>query len=80
MTDHRTGKSYKIPIQDNAVNAADFKQIKASKHALIGHTEREENETEGGLRVFDGGFTNTTVLRSTITYINGEDGILRYRG
>ncbi len=84
VTDNRTGRTYKIPIQNNSVNASDFKQISASRHVLplIGPeaVDREEDETEGGLRVFDGGFTNTTVLRSAITYINGEEGILRYRG
>ncbi|KAG5651938.1 hypothetical protein H0H81_006880 [Sphagnurus paluster] len=42
--------------------------------------EREENETEKGLRVADKGFLNTAVMRSTITYIDGEAGVLRYRG
>ena len=41
--------------------------------------EREENETERGLRVSDRGFLNTAVIESTITYIDGDNGILRYR-
>ncbi|KAJ7067036.1 peroxysomal citrate synthase [Mycena amicta] len=74
--DNRTGKTYSIPIVDNSVSAVDFKQIKAPK--VPG--EREENETEKGLRVSDKGFLNTAVLRSQITYIDGDTGVLRYRG
>ncbi|KDN43792.1 citrate synthase [Tilletiaria anomala UBC 951] len=80
IIDNRTNSTYKIPITDNSILASDFKKIKASSAAVIGDRQREENETEGGLRVYDAGFTNTAVLRSTITYIDGERGILRYRG
>jgi len=76
VRDNRTGKTYTIPIQDNAVPATAFKDIKAP--AKPG--ERAENETEKGLRVQDKGFLNTAVLQSQITYIDGEAGVLRYRG
>ncbi|GJE88728.1 peroxisomal citrate synthase [Phanerochaete sordida] len=70
VRDNRTGKTYTIPIVDNAVSATDFKAIKAS--AKPG--ERPENETEKGLRVSDKGFLNTAVIQSRITYIDGDAG------
>ncbi|KAF8206334.1 peroxysomal citrate synthase [Mycena galopus ATCC 62051] len=76
VLDNRTGKSYTIPIVDNSISATDFKVISASRSP----GEREENETEKGLRVADKGFLNTAVLRSEITYIDGDAGVLRYRG
>jgi len=76
VVDNRTGKSYTIPIVDNAIPAPEFKKIQAPKRP----GEREENETERGLRIIDRGFLNTAVINSTITYIDGENGILRYRG
>ncbi|KAJ7928940.1 peroxysomal citrate synthase [Mycena leptocephala] len=76
VRDNRTGKSYSIPIVDNSISATDFKAISAPKAP----GEREENETEKGLRVSDKGFLNTAVLRSEITYIDGDAGVLRYRG
>ncbi|KZP00570.1 peroxysomal citrate synthase [Calocera viscosa TUFC12733] len=76
VRDERTGKTYTIPIVENSIPATAFKKIVApSKKG-----EREENETERGLRVLDKGFLNTAVIRSQITYIDGEAGILRYRG
>ncbi|KXN88500.1 Citrate synthase [Leucoagaricus sp. SymC.cos] len=76
ITDNRTGKVYAIPITDNSIPATAFKAIKAPR--LPG--EREENETEKGLRVADQGFLNTAVIRSEITHIDGDAGVLRYRG
>ncbi|KAL0577135.1 hypothetical protein V5O48_004849 [Marasmius crinis-equi] len=76
VRDNRTGKTYEIPIEDNTVPATAFKSIAAPR--VKG--EREENETEKGLRVSDKGFLNTAVMRSEITYIDGEAGVLRYRG
>lgn len=76
VRDNRTGKVYTIPIEDNAIPATAFKDMKAP--AKKG--ERVENETEKGLRVQDKGFLNTAVIRSTITYIDGDAGVLRYRG
>ncbi|KAF9451865.1 peroxysomal citrate synthase [Macrolepiota fuliginosa MF-IS2] len=76
VRDNRSGKVYTIPITDNSIPATAFKAIKAPR--VPG--EREENETEKGLRVADRGFLNTAVMRSEITYIDGDAGVLRYRG
>ncbi|KAG8765622.1 hypothetical protein FRC12_007397 [Ceratobasidium sp. 428] len=76
VRDERTGKTYSVPITDNTISATAFKAIKAPKRP----GEREENETERGLRVSDKGFLNTAVIQSEITYIDGDNGILRYRG
>lgn len=76
VVDNRTGKSYSIPILNNTVSATAFKSIAAPKKP----GERDENETTRGLRVSDKGFLNTAVIQSEITYIDGDAGILRYRG
>lgn len=76
VRDNRTGKVYDVPIADNSIQATAFKAMKAP--AAPG--EREENETYKGLRVADKGFLNTAVIRSEITYIDGDAGVLRYRG
>ncbi|KAI9061312.1 peroxysomal citrate synthase [Trametes sanguinea] len=70
VRDNRTGKVYNVPIQDNAIPATAFKAMVAPRKP----GEREENETEKGLRVQDKGFLNTAVIRSEITYIDGEAG------
>jgi len=57
-------------IEDNSVPATAFKAIKAPRVL----DEREENETEKGLRIADRGFLNTAVIRSEITHIDGEAG------
>jgi len=67
VVDNRTGKSYELPIQDGTVRASDFRQIKAS-------------EDDFGLMAYDPAFMNTAACRSAITYIDGDKGILRYRG
>jgi citrate synthase len=67
ITDNRTGHSYEVPITDGAVRATDLRQIKVS-------------DDDFGLMAYDPGFKNTASCRSTITYIDGEKGILRYRG
>jgi citrate synthase len=67
ITDNRTGKQYEIPIQDGALRAADLRQLKA-------------REDDAGLMSYDPGFVNTASCRSAISYIDGEKGILRYRG
>ncbi|HSH41559.1 MAG TPA: citrate synthase [Arenicellales bacterium] len=67
VTDNRTGKSYELEIQDNAVRAADFRQIKV-------------DNDDFGLMTYDPGYTNTAACRSAITELDGEAGILRYRG
>jgi citrate synthase len=67
IIDNRTGKKYEIPIRDSAINAADLRQIKVS-------------EGEFGMLSYDPGFVNTASCQSRITYIDGDIGILRYRG
>ncbi|KAF8920417.1 peroxysomal citrate synthase [Mucidula mucida] len=76
VRDNRTGRSYNVPIVNNSVSATDFKAITAPPAS----GDREEDETEKGLRVADKGFLNTAVMRSQITYIDGDAGVLRYRG
>ncbi len=67
VTDNRTGTSYEIPIENGAINAAQLRQIKAS-------------EGDFGLMSYDPGFLNTASCHSRITFIDGDVGILRYRG
>ncbi len=67
VVDNRTGKSYELPIQDGTVRAADLRQIKAS-------------DDDFGLMSYDPAFMNTAACRSAITFIDGDAGILRYRG
>jgi len=67
VTDNRTGQAYELPIEAGTIRAADLRQIK-----LSGDDE--------GLMSFDPAFTATASCRSAITFIDGEEGILRYRG
>jgi citrate synthase len=67
VTDSRTGRSYEIPISDGAVRATDLRQIRV-------------DEADVGLLSYDPAFLNTASCRSAITYIDGDNGILRYRG
>jgi citrate synthase len=67
VTDSRTGKSYQLPITDGTIRAIDLLQIKAGADDV-------------GLRSYDPAFLNTASCRSAITYIDGDAGILRYRG
>ena len=67
VTDNRTGKQYSIPVQDGALRAADLRQIKTS-------------EDDFGLMSYDPAFANTVSCKSGITFIDGDRGILRYRG
>ncbi|KAL1663796.1 citrate synthase-like protein [Schizophyllum commune] len=76
VRDNRTGAVVDIAIQDNSIPATAFRALKAPR----AKGEREENETEKGLRIADKGFLNTAVIRSEITYIDGDAGVLRYRG
>ncbi|SCZ91885.1 BZ3500_MvSof-1268-A1-R1_Chr5-3g08198 [Microbotryum saponariae] len=76
-THNRTGKTIHVPIQHNAIPATAFKQLSKKE---LSNGEREEDEIENGIRVYDPGFMNTAVIESTITFIDGEKGILRYRG
>jgi citrate synthase len=66
ITDNRTGKQYEIPIKNGAIKATDLFQIRI--------TEDE------GIVSYDPGFMNTASCQSKITYIDGDRGILRYRG
>jgi citrate synthase len=67
VTDNRTGQSYEVPITDGTVRAMDFRQIKTS-------------DDDFGLMTYDPAFTNTASCRSAITYLDGEHGVLEYRG
>jgi len=67
VTDSRTGRSYQIPIAAGAIRATDLSQIKTADH-------------DDGLLSYDPAFLNTASCRSAITFIDGERGILRYRG
>ena len=64
VIDDRTGKYYLLPIVHNAINASDFKQIKAPEN-----THFHADQTENGIRLYDPGFTNTAVCTSNITYV-----------
>ena len=67
VTDSRTGRSYELPITDGAIRALDLRQIKVS-------------DDDFGLPSYDPAFMNTASCRSAITFIDGDKGILRYRG
>ena len=64
VTDRRTGLEYDIPIKRNAVQATDFKNIKAMDEKSVA-----SDCVEGGLRIMDPGFNNTAVKESTITFV-----------
>ena len=66
VIDNRTGKQYEIPIHNGAIKATDLFQIKVNE--------------DDGLVSYDPGFMNTASCQSKITYIDGDKGILRYRG
>src|SRR5215467_13389363 len=67
ITDQRNGKSYELPIEYGTIRAMDLRQIKASPDDF-------------GLMTYDPAFTNTASCKSRITFIDGDQGILRYRG
>jgi citrate synthase len=67
VTDNRTGKSYEIPIQQGTIRALDLRQVKV-------------HEGDFGLMTYDPAFTNTSSCKSRITFIDGDRGILNYRG
>jgi citrate synthase len=67
ILDNRTGKNYEIPIVDGTIRAMDLRMI-------------HDGEGDFGLMSYDPGFENTANARSSITYIDGDKGILRYRG
>ena len=67
ITDNRTGRSYEISIQNDTIRALDLRQIKV-------------NEDDFGMMSYDPAYTNTASCSSRITLVDGEKGILRYRG
>jgi citrate synthase len=67
VTDNRTGATYEVPIEDDAIRANALRQIVV-------------DEADFGLMSYDPAFLNTASVRSAITYIDGDAGILRYRG
>jgi citrate synthase len=67
ITDNRTGTSYELPIVEGAVRAADLRQVSLG-------------DDDFGLMSYDPAFLNTASCRSAITFIDGDVGILRYRG
>ncbi len=67
ITDNRTGKTYEIPIEHDAIRAIDLRQIKV-------------NPNDFGMLSYDPAYLNTASCKSAITYIDGDKGILRYRG
>jgi citrate synthase len=67
VTDNRTGQTYEVEIADGTVRAMDFRQMKVS-------------EDDFGLMTYDPAYTNTASTRSAVTFIDGDKGILEYRG
>jgi citrate synthase len=68
ITDNRTGKSYEVPVDEHGtIKAMDLRQIKTSAEDF-------------GLMPYDPAFMNTAACRSAITFIDGDRGILEYRG
>ena len=67
ITDNRTGKTYEVPIQEGTIRALDLRKITTG-------------EGDFGLMTYDPAFTNTAACRSRITFIDGDRGILNYRG
>jgi len=67
ITDNRTGKKYEVPIKEGTIKATDLRQIKTG-------------EDDFGLMTYDPAFMNTAACRSAVTYIDGDKGILEYRG
>src|SRR2546428_12323858 len=67
VTDNRTAQTYTLPIESGTLRAIDLRQIKTSPDDF-------------GLMSYDPAFMNTAACRSAISYIDGDKGILRYRG
>ena len=67
ITDNRTGQTYSVPIENGTIRAMNLRQIKTGPEDF-------------GLMTYDPAFMNTASCRSSITYIDGDRGILRYRG
>src|ERR671912_753211 len=67
VTDNRTGRTYEIPIEDGTIRAPALREIKVS-------------DDDFGLMTYDPAFMNTASCRSAITFLDGENGVLEYRG
>ena len=67
VTDNRTGKQYELPIENGVIRSMDLRKIKVS-------------DEDFGLMTYDPAFMNTASCKSRITFIDGDKGILRYRG
>jgi citrate synthase len=67
ITDNRTGKQYEIPVADGTIRAMDLRQIKV-------------DENDFGMMTYDPALQNTASCRSAVTFIDGERGVLMYRG
>ena len=67
ITDNRTGQTVELPIEDDTIKAIDLRQLKVQADDF-------------GMMVYDAGYTNTASCKSRITYVDGDRGILRYRG
>src|SRR5579871_6852809 len=67
ITDNRTNKTYTVPVENGTIRAMDLRQI-------------QTGPDDFGLMTYDPAFMNTASCHSAITYIDGDKGILRYRG
>jgi citrate synthase len=67
ITDNRTGKQYEVPVENETIKATDLRKIKVA-------------DDDFGLMTYDPAFMNTASCKSTITFIDGDKGILEYRG
>jgi citrate synthase len=67
ITDNRNGKTYEVPITDDTIRALDLRQIRV-------------NQSDFGMMSYDPAFNNTALCKSKVTFIDGDAGILRYRG
>ncbi|HJK99511.1 MAG TPA: citrate synthase [Polyangiaceae bacterium LLY-WYZ-14_1] len=67
VTDNRTGQTYELPVENGTIKAMDLRQIKVS-------------DDDFGMMAYDPAFSNTASTKSRITFIDGDKGILRYRG
>ena len=67
ITDNRTGKQYEVPIENESIRATDLRKIKVA-------------DDDAGLMTYDPAFMNTASCKSRITFIDGDKGILEYRG
>lgn len=67
ITDNRTGKTYEVPVENDTIRAMDLRQIKV-------------NDDDFGMMSYDPAFGNTASCISKVTYIDGDNGVLMYRG